>query len=206
MKKSILLALISAFVITLSVNAQVSEKQIQKDAKKEAKNLKKQGWQVPPGALPLQRQLEDVYRKQYDRDELGQTKFFIGAAQPIGEVYDAARLQAQSLANMSIVQQTSTQLTALVEQSVGNQQLSQDEAASVVQIIAKSKELISGKLSRTIPLLECYRKLPNGNIQVMVRLGYPTVRALEEAKDVVRGQLEAELQELGERLQQISVK
>lgn len=206
MKKTILFALISAFVFSLSSSAQVSEKQIQKDAKREARSLKKEGWQVAPGGLPFERQLEDVFRKQYDRDELGQPKFIIGTAQSNGEFYDAARMQAQTLANMNIVQQTSTQLTAIIEQSVGNKQLSNEEAASVSEVLAKSKELISGKLGRTVPLLECFRKLPNGTTQVMLRIGYPTAQALEQAKEVVREQLDSELKELGDRLEKISVK
>lgn len=206
MKKSILFALIGAFVFTLSANAEVNEKQVKKQAKQEAKTLKKEGWQVAPGALPLQTQLEDVYRKQLDRDELGQPKFFIGSALPTSEFMDAAKIQAQSLARFDIASQIQGEMKGIIENSVGNKQLSKDEAASVEQMIMKSTEKIAGKLGRTTPLVECYRKLPNGNTQVMIRLGYPTTRALEEAKEVVREQLEAELKELAEKLDKISVK
>lgn len=206
MKKSILFALISAFVFTLSVNAEVNEKEVKKLAKKEAKTLKKEGWQVAPGALPLQTQLEDVFRKELDRDELGQPKFFVGSAQPISEFFDAAKIQAQSLARFDIVSKIQTEMKGIIENSVGNKQLSKNEAASIEQMIMKSTEKIAGKLGRTISLIECYKKLPNGNSQVMIRLGYPTTRALEEAKEVVREQLEAELKELAEKLDKISFK
>lgn len=206
MKKSFLFALISAFVFSLSVSAEVNEKAVKKMAKKEAKTLKKEGWQVAPGALPLQAQLENAYRKQLDTDELGQPKFIIGLGQPTSEFFDAAKIQAQSLANFDIAQKIQTQLKGIIENAVGNKLLTNDEAASIEQMTMKSTELISGKLGRTTPIMECFRKLPNGNTEVMIRIAYPTTRALEEAKGVVREQLEAELKELAEKLDRVSVK
>ena len=206
MKKTILFALISAFVFSMSISAQVNEKEVKKLAKKEAKTLKKEGWQVAPGALPLQVQLENAYRKQLDTDELGQPKFFIGAAQPISQTFDAAKIQAQSLANFDIAQKTQTQLKGIIENAVGNKQLSPEEAASIEQMTMKSTELISGKLGRTTPIMECFKTLPNGNTQIMIRIAYPTSRALEEAKEAVRQELEKELKELSEKLERVSVK
>lgn len=42
-----------------------------KEARKEAKKLKKQGWQIAPGALPLEKQLDKSYLMQYEYDENG---------------------------------------------------------------------------------------------------------------------------------------
>lgn len=206
MKRTILFALISAFVFSLNVNAECNQKEVAKLAKKEAKALKKEGWKTAPGALPLQAQLEDAYCKQLDKNELGISKFFVGSAQPISEFYDAAKIQAQSLARFDIVSQIQTEMKGIIENSVGNKQLSADEAASINQMIMKSTEKIAGKLGRTSPLVECFLKLPNGNTQVMIRIAYPTTQALEEAKGVVREQLEAELKELAEKLDRVSVK
>ena len=38
---------------------------VDKNTRKEAKRLKKEGWQVKPGALPLEKQLERAYLMQY---------------------------------------------------------------------------------------------------------------------------------------------
>lgn len=206
MKKTLLWALISAFTFTVSVQAADLEKQIVKDAKKEAKALKKQGWQVLPGALPLQRQLEDVYRKQYDRDELGQPKFIIGVAQPTAGSIDAARMQAQALCHVDIAQKCSVQLQAIIQVAAANKQITPEEAVTISEMTAKSKELISARIGRTINLVECWKKTDSGNVQLLVRMGYPTTQALEEAKEVVREQLEKELKDLSEKLERISVK
>ena len=39
------------------------EQKVLKDAKKQAKQLKKEGWQPAPGTLPLEKQLTDVYTR-----------------------------------------------------------------------------------------------------------------------------------------------
>lgn len=206
MKKTILFALISAFVFTLNSSAECNQKEVNKLAKKEAKTLKKEGWQVAPGALPLQTQLEDAYCKQLDKNEAGLSKYFVGGAQPVSEFYDAAKIQAQTLARFDIVSQIQTEMKGIIEASVGNKMLSNDEAASINQVIMKSTEKIGGRLGRTAPLVECFQKLPNGNTRVMIRIAYPTTQALEEAKEVVREQLEAELKELAEKLDKVSMK
>lgn len=40
-----------------------------KAARKEAKKLKKEGWQTAPGALPLEKQLDKSYMMQYEYEE-----------------------------------------------------------------------------------------------------------------------------------------
>jgi hypothetical protein len=202
MKKYLVLALVCAFtwVSNSSATVAVSEKQIAKEVKKEVKALKKEGWKVLPGSLPFERQMTDVYLKLYDRDEVGRTNFIIGTSQAVGQNIDAARIQAQSLCKFDIVQQTSTQLTGLIEENVANKQLSPNEAVSISDALAKSKELISGKLGRTIPLLECYKQLPNGNVQLLIRVGYSSDDAITKAKEIIREQMGEELKDLGKKL------
>ena len=206
MKKYLVLALACAFtwVSNSFATVTVSEKQIAKEVKKEIKVLKKEGWKVLPGSLPFERQLTDVYLKLYDRDEVGRTNFIIGSSQPVGQNIDAARIQGQSLCKFDIVQQTSTQLTGLIEENVANKQLSPGDAVSISDALAKSKELISGKLGRTIPLLECYKQLPNGNVQLMIRVAYSSEDAINKAKEIIREQMGEELKELGDKLDKIT--
>ena len=66
------------------------EKKASKTARKEAKKLKREGWQVAPGALPLEKQLDKSYMMQYEYDEDLFPKYLMGEAMSIGENYDAA--------------------------------------------------------------------------------------------------------------------
>ena len=161
-----------------------------KAARKEAKKLKKDGWTTAPGALPIDRQLDKSYLMQYETDEQLYPKYVMGEAMSIGENYDAAKMQALELAKQNLAGQIQTEVTALVENTVANKQLSAEQAASVTQSVMASKNLISQSLGRVIPVVEVYRTLPNRNKEVLVRIAYNSAMAKEAAKKVVREDLE----------------
>lgn len=50
----------------------------------------------------------------------------------IGENYDAAKMQALELAKQNLAGQIQTEVTALVENTVANKQLSQEQAAKKI--------------------------------------------------------------------------
>ena len=203
MKKILSIALISVFLFAQNSFAIVDMKQVKKDAKKEAKTLKKEGWVTSPGALPIERQLEDCYVKELEKDDMGFSQYFMGNSKPVGQNYDAAKLQGQTLARLDIASKIQNEITALITNSVANKQLENDQAASITQTVMKSKELISGKLAMTAVLLECYRKLPNGNYELMIRIAYPKAKAMELARQALREQLEQESDELARALDNV---
>ena len=79
-----------------------------KAARKEAKRLKKQGWLVTPGALPMDKQLDRVYLMQYEYDENLYPKYIMAEAMSIGENYDGAKTQALELAKQNLAGQVQT--------------------------------------------------------------------------------------------------
>ena len=68
-----------------------------KAARKEARRLKKEGWSVSPGALPLEKQLDRAYTMQYEYDTDNYPKYIMADAQSVGQNYDAAKMQAMEL-------------------------------------------------------------------------------------------------------------
>lgn len=203
MKKILSLALISAFLFSVGSYAYVNEKQIQKDAKKEAKELTKEGFEPQPGALPLQRQLEDCYAKALDKDDEGFPKYYMGNALSKGTNYDAAKMQAGALARQDLAAQISSQLTQLIDNKLANKQLEEGVVASIAQTTAKSKELISAKLSNTANLLECFRKTKDGLYEVRLRIAYSKERALKQARAALRAELEKESADAAKTLDEI---
>lgn len=161
-----------------------------KAARKEAKRLKKEGWATAPGALPLDKQLDRSYLMQYQFDENMYPKYIMGEGMSIGGNYDAAKMQALELAKQNLAGQIQTEITALIENTVANKQLSAEEAASITQSVMASKNLISQSIGRTIPVVEAYRTLSNKNKEVLVRIAYNSEMAKEAAKDIVRKDLE----------------
>jgi hypothetical protein len=123
-------------------------------------------------------------------------------AQSIGEHYDAAKTVATSLAITNLAGQIQTEVTALVENTVANKQLSEEEAVSISETLMSSKNLISQSIGRVITVVECYRVLENKNREVMVRIAYNGELAKEAARNAIRQELERKGQKLGEQLDQ----
>ena len=171
-----------------------------KAARKEAKGLKKDGWVVSPGSLPLDKQLDKSYLMQYEYDENMFPKYIMGEAMSIGENYDAAKMQALELAKQNLAGQIQTEVTALVENTVANKQLAQEEAASVTQSIMAAKNLISQSIGRVIPVVECYRTKSNKNKEVLVRIAYNSKMAMDATKKAIREDLEKRGDDLHKKL------
>jgi hypothetical protein len=182
---------------------QLNEKST-KAAKKEAKRLKKEGWVVSPGTLPLEKQLDRSYLMEMEYDENLYPKYIMANAQSIGENYDAAKTSALSLAITNLASQIQTEVTALVENTVANKQLQANEAASIVETIMSSKNLISQSIGRTITVVECYREVKkSGNKEVLVRIAYNGDMAKDAVKKAVRDELEKKGENLHDQLDKV---
>ena len=176
---------------------------VDKATKKEAKRLAKEGWVVSPGALPLEKQLQRSYEMEYQYDDLGFPKYIMANAQSIAENYDAAKTAATSLAITNLAGQIQTEVAALVENTVANQQLAAEDAVSISETVMSSKNLISQSIGRTIVVVECYRVLKNKNREVMVRIAYNGEMAKQAAKQAVREELEKKGEKLHEQLDKV---
>lgn len=180
------------------------KQKVDKSVKKEAKRLRKEGWDVKPGNLPLEKQLEKAYLMQYEYDADLFPKYIMGSASSVGEHYDAAKTSATSLAVNDLAGQIQVEVTALIENTVANKQLSADEAASISETVMTSKSLISQSIGRTIPVVECYREVKTGgNKEVLVRLAYNGEMAKAAAKKAVRDELEKKGDNLHQQLDKV---
>ena len=174
-----------------------------KTARKEAKRLKKEGWQTTPGALPIDKQLDKSYQMLYEYDEDMYPKYVMGEALSIGGNYDAAKMQALELAKQNLAGQIQTEVTALIENTVANEQLQGEQAESITRSVLASKNLISQSLGRTIPVIEVYRTLSNKNKEVMVRIAYSGDEAKKVAKEAIRKELEQRGDDLHNKLDEL---
>lgn len=174
-----------------------------KAAEKEAKKLEKEGWGAAPGALPMEKQLDRSYMMQMEVDDNLLPKYIMGEAMSVGANYDAAKMQALELAKQNLAGQIQTEITALIENTVANDQLGQEEAESIARSVMASKNLISQSIGRTLTVVELYRTLKNRNKEVLMRIAYSTNTALNIAKKVVKQDLEDKGDELHNKLDEI---
>ena len=173
-------------------------KKLEKAAKKEAKKLSKEGWIVSPGSLTLEAQLAKSYKMLSEVDENYYPRFYMAEAMSIGENYDAAKMQALELAKQNLAGQIQTEVTSIIESTVANTQLEAEEAASVVETVSASKNVIAQSLGRVIVVTETSRVLSNKNREVLVRIAYNAEAAKKQAKVAIK----QELQEKGNQLHQ----
>lgn len=174
-----------------------------KAARKESKRMMKEGWTTTPGALPLEKQMDKSYMMQYEYDENMFPKFIMGEAMSIGENYDAAKMQALELAKQNLAGQIQTEVTALIENTVANKQLAQEQATSISQSVMSSKNLISQSIGRTITVIEAYRVVSGGNKEVLMRIAYNSQMAKEAAKKAIREDLEKNGDSLHKQLDEL---
>lgn len=174
-----------------------------KAARKEAKRLSKEGWKAAPGALPIEKQLDRSYMMQMEYDQDGFPKYIMAEAMSTGGNYDAAKMQSLELAKQNLAGQIQTEVTALIENTVANEQMDQGEAASITRSVAASKNLISQSIGRVMPVVETYRAVNGNNKEVLVRIAYSMDMAKAAAKRAVKKELEERGDSLHNKLDQL---
>ncbi len=189
--------------LTKATRKELDEK-ASKDARKEAKKLAKDGWKAAPGALPLEKQLDRSYLMQFQFDDEGFPKYIMADGMSIGGNYDAAKMQALELAKQNLAGQIQSEVGALIETSVANNQLDGNDAESITKSVMAAKSLISNSIGRIIPVMESYREVKgNKNTQVLVRVAYSQEMARKAAKKAIKKSLEEQGDALHEKLDEV---
>jgi hypothetical protein len=170
-----------------------------RQARKEARKYTRDDYYIAPGALPLEKQLENAWLKQYENDDKGFPRYIVETGNSVAETQTAAKLQANETAKLNIAGSITTNVAALIENNIANMQLNNADAASVTKTVAAAKNLIAQELGRTLPLVEIYKKIGK-NVEANVRLAYDYQNAMEMAKKVIRKQLEEETKILQDKL------
>nr|MBR6146570.1 hypothetical protein [Paludibacteraceae bacterium] len=201
MKKIYIIAM--AAIMALCATAALAAEKLDRLAAKEAKKLEKEGWMIRPGSLPLEQQLLKSYELQSKTDEDLYPLYIMGEATSVGENYDAAKTAAISLALNNLAGQIQTELTALIENTVVNKQLTAEEAVSISETVMTSKSLISQSLGRTMPVMECYRLNSKKNTEVLVRIAYSQKKAKVQALKAVKEEMERKGEKVNEQLDKI---
>jgi hypothetical protein len=211
MKKQFIV-LLSAFLVIFFAGVSSAQKSSNlknrdlraiKEANKQAKSMKKQGWAVAPGSLPMEKAFEQSWSMLLERDEKGNKKYLDADGNAVAESRSAADLQALELAKLNLAGQLETQIAALIETSVANQQLNREEAASVTKVVAASKNMIKNTIGNVDPVYKVYRNVGKSNVEVQLKIFYNFDRAMNSAKQVVRNKLQEETNILHEKLDNI---
>ncbi|MBQ6548926.1 MAG: hypothetical protein IJL82_03270 [Prevotella sp.] len=183
----IIATLLMLFAFTANVNAQFLTKEQEKAVKKDVKRYEKEGWKVKPGSPSIAMQLTKSYQMAWEKTAEGTDQWIMGEGSSVGTIYDAARTQAITVAQGEIGRKLRTDLTAQVEQDLANEQLGGGgEAESIAQTIVNSMgKSVDQSIGRPSSLIEMYRDLPNGNVEVLMRLAISSAKLDALAKEAV---------------------
>jgi hypothetical protein len=141
---------------------------------------------------------------EYQWDADLSPKYIKGDAMSIGEVYDAAKRQALELAILNLASTIEKNITDLIDNRVANGQLGQGEAVSLAQTVSGSKNIVSKRLQRLVPVVECYRTLSNKNVEVRVVVFYDYKTAQKVAADALKKEIkENKRAELGANAEEL---
>ncbi len=184
-------------------NSEALNKKASKAARNEAKEMKKQGWTVAPGALPLDKQLDKCYLLQYQTDAEGYPEYLMAEGMSVGATYDAAKMQATEIAKQNLAGQIQSNIATLVETDLSNEQLGGFDAESVARTVAASKSFINNNLGRVIVVTEVYRMVGNGRREVLVRVAYPQKQIDQVTKKTIKKSLEENGVDLHNKLDEL---
>lgn len=187
---------------------QVLTKQIKKKAlkaaRKEAKHLKKAGYMTFIGQLPLDKQLENSWQAAYEIDAYGNPYYIMSTQKAVASNFTAAQLQAMNAAKTDIAGQLETRINQVIETKVSSSELGRNEANSLSNFVATSKNIVSNTLGRVIKLVEIYREPKRTKlVEVQVTVAYNAEIATREALKALKQSLSAEDVELMQQIDKL---
>lgn len=208
--KNRLIILLAALTLSASVpvQAQSSDKELKKDlkqrvdadSKKSAKRLAKEGWQIIPGKLPMERQIRDSRYAELSKDESGKPSYFIGSHQAVGGNYSAAKQICDSRAYAEIAQQVGTSVARIVKDQLSSRNLGEEDLELVDETLSATKSVISARLTGIKPTLEIYRNLDGGKVEFRVVIAAPYAETIKIAKSVLLPEIKQKSEKLAKEV------
>ncbi|NJO00711.1 MAG: hypothetical protein HC880_02605 [Bacteroidia bacterium] len=179
-----------------------------KIARKEAKARQKEGWDVPPGSVPMEVLFEKAWAIELETDDEGIPKYIMATGSAVAGTKTAADLAAMTAARNELAAAIQAKVTQLIETKTANDQIDQNIANTLDKTVANGKALIQASLNQVKTAYKIYREVADksnkrNNMAVEVKLFYNQDEALKAAQKAIRKKLEEESDELGEELDTI---
>lgn len=165
-KRLLLLAAVLMIGAVVSY-AQMSSKEIEKLASEQSEEYRKEGWKANVGSMPLKYQLIKAYTMQEEVVN-GHNKYIIADGKVKGAAFEAARVHAMEMAKRNMISMIDNMTFTDSEGNTINVEGSDIESESLQETRYKTSSSLN--LGNLIPVLTCYRELPEGKVEVLVKL------------------------------------
>lgn len=137
---------------------------VTKEAKKQAKTFKKEGWTVNDGEKDMEQQFADLQR--YTNDSL----YVVESAIQKSKTYHLGYTSAHAKALRGIASRLSTLIASQTNVAQTNLQTGGGEVESQTALKSRIKSISQETLSDAFPVLVISRQLPDGTCEVQVHL------------------------------------
>ncbi len=187
-----LLLILSLAVLTTSYSyakpkspTEAAKKEIKanadKDSRKSAKAMEKDGWQSMAGRLTLEKQIEQAKVAEATLDADGNKTYLIGTHVAVGGNYSAAKNIANTRAKAELATQLKTRIKSDILDKNSNKQLSPKDIKLLDETIAVVVENADVSMQGVNNLMEAYRNIDGGKCEVTITLGVKADALVKQA-------------------------
>ncbi|MDX1907510.1 MAG: hypothetical protein SF053_10795 [Bacteroidia bacterium] len=172
----------------------------EKEARDEARRLAKEGFVVFPGSLPLDKQLQSVWMRQYQENPDGSAKYLFADGNGVGKTQTSAEMQAMEAAKLQLAGQISNEINQIIEAKIANDQIDRETGISLTKVVSGSKNYIVQNLSYVKPAFKVYRNVGRQDMEVVVKMYYSVDEAMAAAQKAFEQKVREDLEEEAEGL------
>lgn len=174
-----------------------------KQAKKQAKELKAEGWTVPAGDLDIAQQVtrSQLYSAELATDESGNVtkRYIMQTAQQTAGTYNSGYAAARAAAQTELAAMLKTELVTAMQQKLDNSESDALTAITIDKFNQRSRMIVDQTLTNAIPVLSIYRRLLNNKFEVQVRIAFDKKELIAR----IKRNMELELEKDGDKLYDI---
>lgn len=177
-----------------AINMKMLNAKPTKQAKKQAKELKAEGWTVPAGDVDIAQQVtrSQLYSAELTTDESGNVtkRYIMQTAQQTAGTYNSGYVAARAAAQTELAAMLKTELVTAMQQKLDNSQNNALTATTIDKFNQRSRMIVDQTLTNAIPVLAIYRRLPNNNFEVQVRIAFDKKELIARIKRNMQQELE----------------
>lgn len=177
-----------------AINMKMLNAKPTKQAKKQAKELKAEGWTVPAGDIDIAQQVtrSQLYSAELTTDENGNVtkRYIMQTAQQTAGTYNSGYTAARAAAQTELAAMLKTELVTAMQQKLDNSQNNALTATTIDKFNQRSRMIVDQTLTNAIPVLAIYRRLPNNNFEVQVRIAFDKKELIARIKRNMQQELE----------------
>ncbi len=163
---------------------------VNKDSRKVAKDMEKDGWKVMPGRVTLEKQIERSQIAEVSLDRDGKNLFILGTHKATGGNYSAAKSIASVRAKGELASQLQSNIKRSIMDKNSSKQVSSDDIQLLDETISAILESVDVDMAGVNNLLEIYRESDGGKCEVMITLSVSAKMLVDSSVEKVRQELE----------------